>query len=388
MSNHLKVGVCAVDVGSQNVCALVKNAAEAEAGTFELYEVPGLSVAAAAPVIRQVRDSAALLCGCSYERPEARVTLAALNENPSLVPVLVEDFPGTAGNFLHLPQMQELVQRGVYACTIIGDQNEALLRAGFKGVTTVGLPDHWTDSVWQMQQARLDRQAGKILKETNGVAMPVNEHDAVVYFSGLKDPPLELEILKELYAQASVGGKNLLIAFRAHPGEKRIIGEIEEKRRQGSALPADLETLKIVQEAIAERDGLVAQHPRVIVDCEPGQLHDRLTGAADVVLINPASTTQYPAMALQGGTMLLTTRSLVNDQEKKDRRSFANEAARMLIAEKDEDICASVEKLLDPRSPERQAMIQRQKGDQLTINPAEKKFGQNVLNAIRRWTRA
>ncbi len=388
MNTSKHIAVCAVDQGSKNVCTLIQEAAEPASYTF--HDIPGLELPITKDTIEKLRKSIALVLGLSIDRPEATIALEARKMVPELPIIFVEDFPNTADKFLHKETMQELLrQGGVHVCTIARGDKQRLRTLGFVD-KTVGFPDHWTKNAQDMQRGRQDRREGKVLKHTTTGELPVFSNEAIVYLSGMKNPDLELKILKALHSRSHIGDKSLIVGFRAHPGEKRILTElqliIDNPLKSADEKTTAQKELERIEAVIDERALLLANHPRIsILDCPPGETDARYIGAADIVMLSPGASGQYPASALPGGTMLLTARDIVAEQSKRDACLFPDVDQRMHVAPDIGELLAAAENLLDEDSPERSMLAVRQKRAAPRL-PTEKNFGKNVLAAIERWT--
>lgn len=350
------------DQGANNVLDSV----ERSVGDFFVQRIPGLNVPVTQEAVRRARHSAAVVLGFSGGRPEALFARDLLDQDPSVAGsiVFVEDFPRTAGTE---PQQMKEVAPAATACTILSGQEQELRQFGYRDSETVGAPDHWVRILENMSLGMEARRNGTLQKRRRGSdeRLPVLPHEKIVYVSGFYDPVAEQALLSHLL-DTSGDSQELLVHFRAHPGEKNR-PELQAK--------------------IAERDALLRGSWEIADEeiAQAGRDSDgRLAGAADVIVAHPGAT--ITNLTATYGKHIVAVLGLVTPAEWKDGYDYRLAERTTHLVERTDQCRDAIHALLRGGSQEQRTLAAKQAGGKLSFDP-KYPFGTKVAEVVRKVAR-
>jgi len=367
MSSHAfcrpQVTLYGNDQGANNVLDSVAQSV----GGFSVQRIPGLNVPVTQEAVRRARHSAAVILGFSGGRPEALFARDLLDQDPSIAGsiVFVEDFPRTAGTEL---QLMKEVAPAATACTILSGQEQELRQFGYRDSETVGAPDHWVRILENMSLGMEVRRSGKLQKRRRGgdERVDVAPHEQIVYVSGSKDPEAESALLSHLLKGKGDSGQELIVHFRAHPGEKNR-PELQAK--------------------IAERDALLRGSWEIANEeiAQAGRDSDgRLAGVADVIVAHPGATITHLTSTYD--KRIVAVMGLVTPAEWKDGYDYRLAEQTTHIVERAEQCRDAIRALLRDGSQEQRTLAAKQAGGKLSFDP-KYPFGTKVAEVVRKVAR-
>lgn len=364
----LQVAVYANDQGAIDVTSSFLAAAKLD-DDLEPVQIPGLNVAVSSDMRERLFAADAAVLGISSGKAsgiEARLAAEALGYNPALRGkiLFLEDFPGSSG--IKDPAVQDI---GPFCrfCSILPLPAHAPERAIHKSVHTVGYPDHWITDMQTIQTGIDLRSFGLLQKRRRGTlgSTRTDLSDLVVYFSGFKEPDTEAKVLRQLLSIKKVRGRDVLVHFRAHPGERN--------RPE-------------LQSAIATRDALLEgqweiANPEVI---DAGRSTNALlSGVADIIVAHPGTTSNFYMSPLRR-KMICVMEFVSRAEHASESYDYALTGRNTYLIDHLADLESAITALATDNSPESTALRRKQKRNALAFDPkSTPSYGANVLRVLK-----
>ena len=198
--------------------------------------------------------------GGDYIRSQLRLIEKAISLGIKIV--VIEDVPGSSGRpkiKSYAPDI-ECVLRSAG-----GEQSGADVHDfGYSYSTYIGPPPHWKATRDASMAASREDVRVRLRKSGISGDEPIAANDVVIFFSGIKHPPLINRILRGLVdAGRQVAGSHFVLYFREHPAEK-------PKEPSESASRKDREqykySLAIYNDTIEKRHEIMKGAPWVVYD--------------------------------------------------------------------------------------------------------------------------
>lgn len=364
----LQIAVYANDQGSIDVTNSFLAAAKAD-DDLDPIQIPGLNIAVSDDARERLYQSDALVLGISSGQAsgiEARLAAEALRYNPALRGriLFLEDFPGSSG--VKDPDTRRVGQYA-HLCSILPVSKVALERSVYQEIHTVGYPDHWVSDMRTIQTGIDLRSNDRLQKKRRGTtaSIPVNPSDLVVYFSGFQQPDTEAKVLQRLLSIGKVRGRNVLVHFRAHPGERN--------RPE-------------LQSAIAARNALLqgqweVKNPEVT---DAGRSTNALlSGVADIIVAHPGTTSNFYMSPLRK-KMICVMEFVSSAERASESYDYALTGRNTYLIDHLADLQAAITALTADDSPESVALRRKQKRNVLAFNrKSPPSYGKNVLRVLK-----
>lgn len=350
------------DQGAINVLDAVEKAARERGGFYALRRYPGHSGDNPSGLAEALTESRVAVLGISSGMPEALIAKMAIQRNPELRVVFVQDLPSSSG--VQDPMVRE-VGKSCTLCSIFGVPLDAPERDVFGSVVEVGFPDHWLPILNAMEFGN-DFRAEGVLKlrrhgET-GAGITAPPETVLIYISGFKDPLMEFAFLRELRLLKRIGDRPVVVHFRAHPGEKNF---------------PELQEPILSREAILTQTWEVANPELVTGDNQDA----KLIGAADITIAHPGATAVFHVGALR--KKLICSMECVTEAHRRESSydyAFTRKAPVKVI-EWNEQLPSAIRSLLLD-TPERAELARRLEEAPLFDSTTQTRYGERVMEVV------